>query len=361
MFTFFKTTPQFLKLPVYGFDISDFSYKFLSLKELAGSMRVVGFGEGEIPPGVIQGGEVKEKDKLVQILRELVKKHRIKYVAISLPDEKGFVRHLQMPTATVKKSEIGNALALQLEDHVPLPPSEVVFDYSLLGEDKDHFDVVLRAMPKTIVESYCSVFKEAGATPLLVHPEMGAIVSAVVPKDFSDAGMIFDWGKSRTSFAMFTQRVVNFSATVPISGFNLTDAIAKQLKISFSDAEQMKKTQARALFDSDSVKSDEIMQSIIPIVTVLREEAEKYIQYWQTHSESSVRPKRIFLTGGDIFIPGLAEYLSKELGIPTAIGDSWTNADFPKKYIPELVWRDSVRFSCAIGLCLKAMQNDALI
>ena len=361
MFASFKTIPQFLKLRTYAFDISDFSYKFLLLKDSVDGVIVEDFGEGEISPGIIQNGEVQDKEKLTQMLREVIIKHNIKYVAISLPDEKGFIRFLKMPTKTIKKDEIGGALSLQMEEHIPLPPNEVVFDYSVIREDKDHFDVVLRAIPLTLVEMYCSIFKDAGATPVLIYQEMGAVVRAVVPNDFMELGMLLDWGKSRTSFAIFDQKIVTFSATVSVGGATLTDTISKQLKISIADAEQVKKNKARIAFDSDALHRDEIIQAALPMVTALKEEAEKYIQYWQTHSETNARPKKLFLTGGDVFIHGFAEYLSRELDMQVVLGDSWVNINFPNKYIPELTKHDSVRYSCAVGLCLQTIKDNSLI
>lgn len=361
MFTLFRTIPQFLKLQTYAFDISDFSYKFLSLKDSDDGIEVADFGEGEIPKGIIQNGEIKNNEKLLEILRDIIAKHNIKYVAISLPDEKGFVRFLKLSASIIKKEEIGDALSLQLEEHVPFVPSEAIFDYSLLREEKDHFDVVLRAIPRALVESYCSIFKEAGATPILIEQELSAITRAIVPDDSNELSMIIDWGKSRTSFALVDQGIVSFSSTISVGGSTLTDAIAKQLKITMLEAEQIKKTKAHVAFDAELLRSDEIMQAIIPLITVLREETKKYIQYWQTHSETSDGPKKIFLTGGDVFIPGFAEYLSKEVEVPVFLANSWTNIRFPKKYLPELTWHDSVRFSCAIGLCLKANKDTSFI
>ena len=106
MFTLFKTVPRFLKLRVYAFDVSDFSFKFLSLNDSNGKEIIDDFGEGEIPPGIIQNGEIKDKEKLIQILRDVITKRNIKYVAISLPDEKGFVRFIKLPTKTIKKDEL---------------------------------------------------------------------------------------------------------------------------------------------------------------------------------------------------------------------------------------------------------------
>src|SRR3989338_11277516 len=50
--------PNFLKLPVYGFDISDQSYKYLLLKEEKEGVVVDDFGGANIPNGVIERGEI---------------------------------------------------------------------------------------------------------------------------------------------------------------------------------------------------------------------------------------------------------------------------------------------------------------
>ena len=146
-----------------------------------------------------------------------------------------------------------------------------------------------------------------------------------------------------------------------IGGSSLTEEIAKQMKISIADAEQVKKAKARIALDPESIKNDEIMQMLMPMITVLREEAEKYIQYWQSHSEADARPSKLLLTGGDVHIPGFAEYLSRELGIAVVPADPWANVRFPEKYIPELSWKDSLRFVCVIGLCIKANEDNMIV
>ena len=144
--------PSFLRLPIYAFELSDKSYKYLRLKETRGGILLDDFGEGEIDAGVIEHGEIKKKDVLTALLKELFLKKNMRFVAISLPEEKGFLENIQL--SGIKESEMRQALELQLEEHVPLPPSEVIFDYILARDEKNHSDVVLNAFPRALVDSY---------------------------------------------------------------------------------------------------------------------------------------------------------------------------------------------------------------
>lgn len=357
----FNTVPRLFTVPVYGLDISDLSYKYLRLDRSHNGTLVGDFGEGELPAGIIQNGGIRDRNALVSIFRELFAKQHIQYVAVSLPDEKGFVRSLKLLTSAVQREEIGQALGFQLEEHIPLPPAEVVFDFAVTGEDGNHYDVVLRAFPRNLVEEYCSIIVDAGALVVIAEPELSAVARAIIPEHFEESAMILDWGKTRTSFAILDHNTIQLSSTIAVGGDMLTDAIAKQLKISHAAAEKLKTTKAHMALDTKTLHQDEVLQAIIPIITVIRKEAEKYIQYWLTRSERKTNLARVYLTGGDTHLSGLAEYLSQELGIPVEMANPWSRVHFSKNYLPQLSWKDSLRFACAIGLTLKAFDDSTII
>ena len=347
--------PSFLNLPVYAVDLSDESFKYLLLKKNRHGVIVKDFGEGPIAKGVIERGEIKKKDILTALLKELFYKKNIRYVAFSLPEEKGFSRNVKLEG--VKKEEIEEALTLQLEEYVPLPPSEVIFDWTLAETEKDHLDVILNAFPKTLVESYLDVFYAAGAFPVKAESELSVLATVILPKTFKGAAMIMDWGKTRTSFAIAEDGALKFASTVPIGGNHLNEAIAKALNIDLVTAENLKKQGGFIPNQNDLA----VFQAIVPIVTALREEAEKYINFWQTHSEKKESVSQIFLSGGDANLLGLKDYLSKELGIPVNLSNPWINIKMPRYYLPELERGDSVRFTAAIGLAISALaESNAL-
>lgn len=347
--------PNFLKFPIYAFELSDKSYKYLRLKEARGGTILDDFGEGEIAAGVIEHGEIKKKDILTALLKELFSKKNIHFAAISLPEEKGFLENIQL--SGVKEGEMRQALELQLEEHVPLPPSEVIFDYVLARNEKDHSDVVLNAFPRSLVEDYLEVFSATGVLPTFVESELAAAVRSIVPQDFISLAMIMDWGKTRTSFFIVENRVLRFASTIPIGGETLDRAIAKNLNVRLEEAQKLKAKKG-FLQDQDSLP---VFQAIVPAVTAIREEAEKYLNFWQTHSENKEAPKKLFLSGGDANLLGLPQYLEQELGLPVVIADPWANVKFPKHYLPNLELKDAIRFSISIGLALAAMDKEKTI
>lgn len=347
--------PSFLKMPIYAFELSDESFKYLHMREQRGGLVVEDFGEGVVAPGIIERGEIKKPDILRALLKELFSKKNIKFAAVSLPEEKGFLRNVRLKG--IKEEEIKSSLELQLEEHIPLPPEEIVFDYAIVGKEKEHFDIVINAFPRIIVESYLDAFAAAGATPAVVESELGASVEAVLPKTLEASAMIIDWGKTRTSFAIAKNRILRFASTVPIGGKALDEAITKNLNVGIKEAEALK-IKHGLLQTPEALPS---FQAMVPIVTALREEAEKYINFWQTHSEDKKAPELIFLTGGDANLLGLREYLENELGIATTIANPWVNVIFPLRYLPELEKSDAIRFAASIGLALKALDTEKIL
>jgi len=340
-------------LPIYAFELSDKSYKYLRLKETRGGVLLDDFGEGEIAAGVIEHGEIKKKDILTALLKELFSRKNIHFTAISLPEEKGFLENIQL--IGIKESEMRQALELQLEEHVPLPPSEVIFDYVVVRNEKNHSDVVLNAFPRSLAEDYLEVFSVAGASPTFMESELTAAVRSIVPLNFTSLAMVLDWGKTRISFFIVENRVLRFASTIPIGGETLDQAIAKNLNVSIEEAQKLKAKKG-FLQDQDSLP---VFQAIVPVVTAIREEAEKYINFWQTHSENKEAPRKLFLSGGDANLLGLPQYLEQELGLPVVMADPWANVKFPKHYLPSLEFKDAVRFSIAIiGLALAAMDKE---
>lgn len=342
--------PSFLRLPIYAFELSDKSYKYLRLKDYEGGVVLDDFGEGEIAAGIIERGEIKKKEVLTAFLSDLFAKRNIRFVAISLPEERGFLENVQL--TGVKEEEIRQALEFQLEEHIPLPPSEVVFDYALVHKEKNHFDTAINAFPKALVDSYLEVFYSAGALPVFAESELAAAVRSAIPKDFTKTAMVIDWGKTRISFSIIENRVLRFASTAPIGGEALDEAIAKTLGVDLKKAQALK-------FEKGFIPTQqEIFQAMVPVVTAIGEEAEKYISYWQTHSEHRESPAKLFLSGGEANLLGLNAYLQQELGIAAEFANPWVNVSFPERYLPELERKDAIRFTTSVGLSLAAREKE---
>lgn len=349
--------PKYLSVPSVGLDLSDRSFKYVAFSKTRHGVRVEKYGKVAVPQGIIESGIIKKRKELVDLLASNCKRFNMEYAAISLPEEKAFLYVTELPL--MDKGKIRDAVEVQLEEHVPLSPHEIVFDYEVLPSavKGEHMDVSVAAYPKSIVDEYRDVLEEAGITPVSFEIEAQSIARAVVPQGDSGAFLIIDFGKTRTSLFLVSAGQLRFTTTINVAGEAMDSAIGKIFKVDVNNAERIKKEHGNILnADADS----DIYAAIMPTVSVIKDEAEKSLSFWETHAEHThgnghAKIEKIILCGGDSNLYGLPEYLSRSLKIKTELANVWVNAASLEDYIPEISFRESLGYATAVGLGLKIL------
>src|SRR3989338_7686618 len=141
--------------PAIGVYISDESFKYVRLEHPGGRQSILFFGDQNLPQGTIEAGALKDVGVLADSLSRSLRDYRSRfpYLILSLPEEKGYLRLIRMQH--LPASEIRNALAFQLEEHIPYPPAELYFDFQTVKKAtgaKKEIDVVITPSPKKINE-----------------------------------------------------------------------------------------------------------------------------------------------------------------------------------------------------------------
>jgi len=100
---------------------------------------------------------VLSKQDIARVLKAILQEAKIqtKDALFSLPDFSSFFTHFELPPMT--KEELPEAVAFEARRHVPLPLSEVTFDWQLLEgtfEQKTPLKILMVAVPKEIVNQY---------------------------------------------------------------------------------------------------------------------------------------------------------------------------------------------------------------
>ena len=84
--------PDYLRMPVLCLDLSDQSLKYMELKRKNGMLSVNRFGLYSLESGMIEGGEIKQKDKLISFLKSIREELKTEFIIASLPEEKVFFK-----------------------------------------------------------------------------------------------------------------------------------------------------------------------------------------------------------------------------------------------------------------------------
>lgn len=351
---------RFIRLPVAGLDISDRSVKYVKFSRVrAGELEV--YGEKEIAEGIIVEGRIAREQDFVAVLRDvralLGRRWRSMGIAASLPEEKSFLRLMQLPN--VKKEEAAGALRWQIEGQIPLPAEDLAYDYEVIDPFaplplplSDHLDVVVTAFPKGVIESYVRVLKEAGFQPVALELESQAIARAVLGSARSpDAVVVVDMGRNRTSIAVCAAGSALFTATVPVGGRAMDEAISKGIAVGADDAARIKKEYGLA---KDAYEG-KIFAALTPLIDTLAAELGRTISYYEDHISHihGGRPgiQRVLLSGGDANLLGLDTYLASRIRVPVYVADLFRECGKTSRYpVPEIPKNESLAFAAAIGL-----------
>lgn len=356
-FNRFFPTPNFLMPSSFGLDISDESLKFAEIIRAKDGLRIGRHGERAIPAGVIESGQIKDPKRLKEILLSLKKDLNLKSVHVSLPEEQVYLFELRLEKEGLKN--VRESIELALEEHIPIPAEDAIFDYELINQDDNFLELEVAAIPVNVIKSYLAVFQDSVISVQSSELEAQAIARAVVKKGDLETYMIVDFGQTRTGIFIVSRGVVVSTFTLDVGGMALATMIEKSLNVTLEEAQKMK---VEFGLERNVSKNKELFPVILNTVSVLRDEIAKHFLYWHTHKDENNknRPpiKKIILCGGDSNLIGLSEYISVSIKTPVELANVWVNIMDTAKHIPEMIFSKSLAFAAVFGLALGDFEHD---
>jgi type IV pilus assembly protein PilM len=351
-----------LKPTAFGLDISDLSLKIIQLKKSGQSFKLASFCETRMKPGIIEQGDIKNEKALAENIKKAVKdvcgeKIRTKRVVISLPEEKAFLQVIQLPL--MKEEEVQKAVYFEAENYIPLPIEKVYLDSQIISCDTkaDKLNVLIAAMPKTVIDLYVSALRDSNLEPVALEIESMSISRALVKNNTDPQALVLvDLGENRTSFSIFFEQSLKFTTTSQISAKNFSEIIAQSFKISFKEAEVLKIK--NGISNGESGKK--IAVALSSMLADFVDLSEKYINYCET--QYNQKAVKVLLCGGGANLKGLVDFLGKNLKTPVELGNPWINITasqskgvglLPNDYEITPGYEESLRYTTALGLALR--------
>ncbi len=342
-----------------GLDLSDRSIKTIGLEKKGQENILFLHQRNEINEGIIQHGQIKDKEKLINLISNNISpftKHH--NCIISLPETESFIKIIRLPK--MKKSEIKKSIKWEAEANIPLSIEEVYFDWQIIqpsflspNEQNKYTDIIIGALPKKLVNDYLSVFKHARIKPIAFEIESIATSRAVIKNSFSpEPIMIIDLGASRTSFIIFAGSAIHFTtSTFDISNEKIVNQIKNMLKISYSEARKMK-----IKYGLKNVTANKAYPILSDVSKKIVQLAQKYTDFFVNKSLSGYTQqkeiKKIILTGGGAIMTNLDRFISRQLKMEVSVGNPWINLS-PQQIKNNLPLSDSISYTTAIGLALR--------
>lgn len=344
-------TPTLLYVPHVGLDISDDMIRVIQFESQGSYTKITIVGERPLAKGVVDAGYITNEQVLSTELTALVRQYPFTHALVSLPEEKMYVFTVDVNGTT--DQEIRSSIEFHLEENVPIPPAQAVFEYQPI-EWRGNIctKATVTVFPQKTVDAYLATVERAGIKVVGFLSQPQAIVASVVPKESPHAILVAHISPTKTSVMIVVDRVIRFSSTISIGGDSVTEAIKKSFNLSGSnstaEAENLKQH-----LHVDVKKGKEVFAAAMTTFSAIKDEVQKVYTYWQTHSNDSMGITEIILSGSDVTLPGFDMYISSNIKVPTQIANVWVNTGV---HLPvhELEFSKALAYPSAIGLALSS-------
>lgn len=247
------------------------------------------------------------EEPTAQLISTLLQKTNMQpdYVSMSVPVFESFVSLVNLPKMPDK--EIGQALAYQAKQYIPLPLADTMLEWVNVGADDKGLQVLLIAVPK---EEVARLVKTAQLAKLNLNAiELESISAArIFSTAIKEPYMIVDLGGRLTSFSVVENSKLKFVENIDLGGGDLTQVISTGMNIDPFRAEELKRTYGIINTDGDGSGVSNLM---LPILGNIAAQTIKTKKLYESNHNISIGT--VVLTGGSANLPGIVAYFEHEM------------------------------------------------
>ncbi|MBF0212083.1 MAG: type IV pilus assembly protein PilM [Magnetococcales bacterium] len=363
-----------LDKPIVGLDIGTSAIKAVELRGSGRKWSLHRIGWKALPPKAVTGGKVKDKEVVVQALRELWTEARIgcKRVAIGVGGQSVILKRI--PLALMSEMDLEDQLALEAEEHIPFDIEEVYLDFQILERGAEQMEVLLAACKKELVDNRLEATREAGLNPVLCdldlfsmanaydifsavgdgqvkHKNTGKSKTTAAPPEKGEkipATALVNAGASHLSVAILVNGLPESTRDHAFGGERLLQELQQNASCSFEEADRMIRlgtdTQGRP-WSAES--RDPLVQAFLEQMgTLIRQSMDFHLAGHPNQQITSVQ-----VGGGCAPLAELPDTLESLLNLPVRVITPWSglHGSLP----PQLDPKNAPGYLVALGLALR--------
>lgn len=307
---------------ILGLDLGSHSVKGLLLDSNVRNPVVKAWAEVRRAP------EGDRQETLRAAVRELLARPELQHadqVVVALPGPSLATHQLTLPFTDPKRIEA--TIPFEVESQIPFDLGDAVFDYQVASQVKDKgSELLVGVVRREELTSLLGLLNEAGVDPRVVtHPGI-TYQNLLMQQPSLFAGLdaeavaIVDIGHERTTLAIGRPGVgVEFARTFSGGGLSLSRALATEFQTPLQEAHHWKEAHgalasaAQAQGPDGERAAAAFVRGLQPVLRELRPSFKAF----------TARTRRnvgaVLVCGGTARMPGLAEQLGKDLGVPARV------------------------------------------
>ena len=321
--------------PLFGLDIGASSIKVMQVTRDGKKINLNGYGVIRFPEIVSENGVITNYEILASAMLELFDKHingkiTTRRVAATIPASNAYSRVMTLP-ASLSRTEMDEAVRFEAEQYIPLPVDDLYIDYSIGTITEEKREVLVVAMPKKIIDSYMRFFELVGLEVCTIETTISAASRLLSATDttMNTPSILIDLGSVSVDLSIY-DKILVVNCTVPGGGHHFRDQIKTRLNVTSAEADTIKMKYGLGI----SKKQSEIREALGDQLDSLTKEIRRVVRYYEERTEGKSKIGQIITMGGGANMPGLTDYLTDSLRLPTRMCSFWGNFDLHKLQPP---------------------------
>lgn len=319
-------------------------------------------------PKILSQPEADPEELIKEALEQFLSRNEVlgDRVAISVSGQAGLSRFFKPPPVEVKT--LPKIVEYEVKQQIPFPIEDVIWDWQQLGGtvvDGRAIDaeVGLFAMKREAVYRALRPFDDAGVEIDLVQLSPLSIFNVVChdqieelpdPDDFDpenppESIVVMSMGTDTTDLIV-TNGMKLWLRNIPIGGNHFTKQLSRELKLTQAKAEHLKRN-AKV---SENPKA--IFKAMRPVFTDLVNEVQRSLTFFQSN-EKNANLKEVVLLGNAARLPGLRQFLSKQLEMDIAKFSEFKNLAGSEVLSQQTFASNLLSFAPSYGLCLQGLKK----
>ncbi len=341
---------------VVGLDIGSSAIKLVELKEKkGGTYQLVKMGVERLSPEAIVDGSIMDSSMVVETISRLNSEKGVKNsnYATSLSGHSVIIKKISLPA--MSPEELAESIQWEAEQYIPFDINDVNLDYVPLSSPGtgENIEVILVAVKKEKINDYTSVISQTGKVPVLVDVDAFALQNCYEMNNDVNENRVLalvNIGASVTNVNVLSGTNSLFWRDITFGGNQYTDAIQRELSLSFEQAEELK---------HGKPVGDYTIQQVIPILNSVSEdfagELRKTLDFF-TATSGAERVDEIVLAGGGSGVLNLDATLRDKFSIPVSIMDPFRNVTVDEgEFNPEELAEIGPSMAIAVGLAIRKL------
>jgi type IV pilus assembly protein PilM len=323
-------------------------------------------------PKILSQPEAEPEALIADAMQQFMSRNDMRgaKVGVSVPGQSGLAKFFKPPPVEVKK--IGDIVKYEAKQQIPFDLNDVIWDFQQMegAQIEDGYalesEVGLFAMKRDAVFRSLKPYREKLLDLDLVQLAPMSIYNMIAFDKFAErmATEPFDPESPQKSIVVMsigtdasdlivTNGFRVWQRSIPIGGNHFTRQLTKDLKLTFAKAEHLKRNAMQA----DDPKL--VFQAMRPIFNDMVTEIQRSLNFFKTLNKKS-ELESMLLLGNTAKLPGLQQFLNKNLGIDVEILDKFPKLEGTEVTGSQAFKENSAAFGVVYGICLQLLKKGPM-